>query len=117
MLVDTSVWIDHLRQRDAVLMALLERGEVTMHPFVVGELACGSLKDRRQFLELLQALPTCEIVQHDEVLAFVGGQKLYGTGLGWVDVHLLAAARVCGEALLTHDAALQKAARRLGATL
>jgi predicted nucleic acid-binding protein len=114
MIVDTSVWIDHLRKRDPVLMALLESGDVKVHPFVVGELACGSLKSRHEFLELLQALPGCDVVRDDEVLAFVDGQHLHGTGLGWVDVHLLAAARVCGEPLLTHDSALQKAARRLG---
>lgn len=117
MLVDTSVWIDHLRKPDPALIALLERGEVTTHPFVVGELACSNLKSRGEFLELLQALPMCEIVRHDEVLTFVDGQRLHGTGLGWVDVHLLAAARVCGEPLLTHDNALQKAARRLGVSL
>jgi hypothetical protein len=86
----------------------LESGEVTTHPFVVGEVACGSVRRRREFLELIAALPACEVVDHDQVLSFIETQRLTAGGLWWVDVHLLASARVAGERLLTHDAVLLK---------
>ena len=116
MLVDTSVWIDHFRRGHDGLRALLESGQATMHPFVFGEIACGSLANRERVLALLDALPSCEVADHDEVLSFVEQNRLWSSGLGWVDVHLLAAARLSGEFLVTLDASLARAAKRLGVT-
>ena len=114
MLADTSIWIEHLRRGHAGLGAALERGEVVTHPFVIGELACGGLRQREVVLELLAALPACGVAEHEEVLALVNHHRLMGSGLGWVDVHLLAAARLSGERLWTLDRALGKAAVQLG---
>ena len=113
MLVDTSVWIEHLRKGHAGLAAGLERGEVCTHPFVIGELACGGLRQRGEVLDLVSALQACEEVEHGEVLAMLEAHRLMGSGLGWVDVHLLAAARLSGERLWTLDRALGRAARQL----
>ena len=116
MLVDTSVWIDHFRRGHDELRFLLESGQVTMHPFVIGEIACGSLANRESVLALFDALPSCEVADHDEVLSLVERNKLWSSGLGWVDVHLLAAARLTGEFLITLDTPLARAAKRLGVT-
>ena len=78
ILVDTSVWVDHLRRGDARLAALLERGAVVMHPFVIGEMACGSLADRAMILELLQDLPSAVVAENDEVLGFIERLGLHG---------------------------------------
>jgi predicted nucleic acid-binding protein len=90
ILVDTSVWVDHLRRGDPKLVDLLERTIVMMHPFVVGEIACGSLHDRASILELLQDLPAAAVAEGDEVLQFIDRHVLHGRGIGYVDVHLLA---------------------------
>lgn len=103
MLVDTSVWIDHLRRRNHRLVARLERGEVESHAFVVGELACGSLGRRDEILSLLNSLPTVVEADHAEVLTLVDAQRLHGRGLGWVDAHLLASAILSGTTLWTLD--------------
>ena len=113
MLVDTSIWIEHLRRGHPAFASRLERGEVVTHPFVIGELACGGLRQREVVLELLSALPACEVAEHEEVLVFVDQHRLMGSGLGWVDVHLLAAARLSGERLWTLDRGLLTAAKRL----
>ncbi len=111
ILVDTSVWVDHLRRGDAQLVALLERGAVVMHPFVVGEIACGSLANRGAVLELLQDLPTAVVADNDEVLGFIERHGLHGKGIGYVDVHLLASVALTGAAALwTHDKRLRSAA-------
>lgn len=113
-LVDTSVWVDHLRRHDAVLAALLDRGEVLGHAFVVGELACGSLGQRSQVLPLLAALPQARLAFHAEVLSFVERQGLMGVGIGCSDAHLLAGVAVTPEARLwTRDRRLASAAQRL----
>lgn len=114
MLVDTSVWISHLRQRDTRLAQLLEDGLVWTHPFVIGELACGNLAKRDDVLELIGALPAVPVADHAEVLAFVEGRRLMGTGLGWVDVHLLASAVLAAVPLWTSDKNLSAAARVIG---
>jgi predicted nucleic acid-binding protein len=115
ILVDTSVWVEHLRRGDAQLAVLLERAAVLMHPFVVGEIACGSLADRATVIELLQNLPSATVADADEVLAFGLLQQLYGKGIGYVDVHLLASAALSGGALLwTRDKRLRAAAQGLG---
>ena len=112
-LVDTSVWIDHLRRPDRELVRRLEDGEVMCHPFVIGDLALGQLSRRDEVLELLHALPALPIVAHALVLAFVTRHRLARTGVGWVDAHLLAAADAAGAGLLTHDARLRVEAGRL----
>ncbi len=115
ILVDTSVWVDHLRGGDARLADLLERGAVVMHPFVVGEIACGSLNDRSSILQLLRDLPAAVIAENEEVLGFVERHLLYAKGIGYVDAHLLASAALTkGAALWTRDRRLRVAAEDLG---
>ena len=114
ILVDTSVWIDHLHAADRSLAAHLLDGRVACHPFVIGELAVGSLRSRAEILGLLGALPAAPIVSHGEVLMFIEARALMGLGLGWIDVHLLASARLAGYALWTKDRRLARAASRLG---
>jgi predicted nucleic acid-binding protein len=114
ILVDTSVWVDHLRARDARLAGLLERGEVLMHPYVIGEIACGSLADRAGVLELLHLLPTASLAEAGEVLGFIEGTRLHGRGIGYVDVHLLAAATLDDVPLWTRDKRLDAVAVELG---
>jgi predicted nucleic acid-binding protein len=112
-LVDTSVWVDHLRARDARLNSLLQDGQVICHPFVVGELACGNLRNRHEILGLLTALPEAAIAEHREVLHLVDAARLFGRGLGWVDAHLLASALLTGCAFWTLDRPLRRAAAGL----
>lgn len=114
ILVDTSIWVDHLRAADRQLAGWLLEGFVLCHPFVAGELACGALARRREILGLLQDLPQAPVVDHEEVLAFVDAHVLMGSGLGWVDVHLLASAVLAGQRLWTRDRRLAQAARRVG---
>lgn len=113
ILADTSVWVDHLRRGDATLSALLDEGTVLCHPFVIGELACGQLRKRQEILGLLAALPQASVAEHDELLALLERQRLFGRGLGWVDVHLLASTRLSSCRLWTKDKALLGAARTL----
>ena len=115
ILVDTSVWIDHLRHGEPALAALLEENRVLLHPFVIGEIACGMLSDRAETLELLGNLPSATLAEHHEVLAFVDQHRLYGQGIGYVDAHLLASvALLPGAVLWTRDRRLQSVASRLG---
>ncbi|MBF5057022.1 PilT protein-like protein [Alcanivorax sp. 521-1] len=115
VLVDTSVWVDHLRVGDAGLVRLLEDHRVRMHPFVVGELACGNLARRDQVLELLRGLPGVPVADQDEVLFLIERHGLMGRGIGFVDAHLLAATRLSGATTLwTRDRRLAEAARLLG---
>jgi len=115
ILVDTSVWVDHLRRSDAGLAGLLERGQVLMHPFVIGEIACGSLSDRALTLELLQQLPMAAVAEPDEALGFIERRGLHGTGIGHVDVHLLASTALnAGSTLWTRDKRLRELAETLG---
>ena len=115
ILADASVWVDHLRSGDARLAAALDRGIVVMHPFVVGEIACGSLSDRAMILELLQNLPLAVVAGSDEVLGFIERHQLHGKGIGYVDAHLLAAvALTAGAKLWTRDKRLRAAAVDLG---
>jgi predicted nucleic acid-binding protein len=112
-LVDTSVWIQHLRYGDGRLTTMLEVGEVFCHPFVIGELACGMLRNRDELLELLAALPATPVADHIEVLGFLTERALAGRGLGWIDMHLLASALLAQCSLWTLDNALDKAAAEL----
>lgn len=115
ILVDTSVWVDHLRADDEVLGSLLERGCVLMHPVVVGELALGHLHNRDTVLTTLQKMSQAMIVSDREVLYFIDRYQLYGLGVGYVDAHLLAAVRMTlGASLWTRDRRLLAAATRLG---
>jgi predicted nucleic acid-binding protein len=114
ILVDTSIWVDHLRAGDRQLAGMLMDDAVLGHPFVVGEIACGALRNRAEILELLRHLPQAPVVEHEEVLALVEGHGLAGSGLGWIDVHLLASAALAGQRLWTRDRRLAGAARRLG---
>lgn len=114
MLVDTSVWIEHLRSQNGRLAEALEAGEVETHAFVIGELACGPLRGREQLLHLLGQLPMLGSATHTEALHFVQSRELAGTGLGWVDVHLLCAALLEGTGLWSLDRRLATQARELG---
>jgi len=109
ILVDSSVWVDHLRTGEPTLVELLNSSKVLVHPFVVGELACGNLKNRKVVLSLLQDLPTVPVATDEEVLFFIERHGLMGRGIGYVDAHLLAAVVLGGTAQLwTRD-------KRLGA--
>jgi len=114
ILVDTSVWIDHLRVSNPRLVTLLLEEQVLSHPFVIGELACGSMKRRGEILGLLQHLPQIAAVPNPEVLVFVERRALMGKGLGWIEMHLLASTVASGHTLWTRDKRLADAAQRLG---
>jgi predicted nucleic acid-binding protein len=114
VLVDTSVWIDHFRARNDRLSELLEAGQVWIHPFVIGELACGSLAQRRKILTLLSALPGAPEAEHDEVMDFIETHALYSKGLGWIDIHLLRSAQIVQLPFWTLDKRLALAAHELG---
>ena len=113
-LVDTSVWIDHLHRSDEELVRRLHDGRVVCHPFVVGELACGVLRDREAMLAFLSNLPTVAKADDDELLLFIDSHRLMGKGMGLVDVHLLASCLLSGVNLRTHDGNLARAAVTLG---
>ncbi len=113
MIVDTSVWVNHLRAGNPRLASFLQKGLVLTHSHIIGELACGMLKNRSEILALLQTLPQAQIAEDHEVLHFLESQRLYGLGLGWVDSHLLASSQLTGCGLWTMDTALQTAAIKL----
>ena len=117
ILVDTSIWIDHLRQRDERLSSRLNESQVLTHPFVIGELALGNLQNRAAILGALQDLPQTPVASADEVLRFIQKNDLCGIGIGYIDAHLLAAVRLSpGTALWTRDKQLLAAGMRLGLT-
>lgn len=114
ILVDTSVWVDHLRSGDSMLAQLLETGKVLAHAFVTGEIALGALRQRRLVLDALRDLPQAVAATEQEVLHFIDRHELFGTGIGYVDAHLLAAAQLTpGAALWTRDKRLLRLAGRL----
>jgi len=113
VLVDTSVWVNHFRRGDLQLEALLLGGEVVCHPFVIGELACGNIKNRSEILALLQALPKTPTIDMAEYLYFIEQNHLSGTGIGFVDVHLLASAQLSGIPFWTNDKKLKETALKL----
>ena len=114
ILADTSVWVDHLRCGNARMAALLQETQIAGHPFVTGEIALGHLKRRTEILALLASLPQATPAEHEEVLRFVADNELAGSGLGWIDVHLLAAAALGRSWLWTLDRRLAAVASRLG---
>ena len=115
ILIDTSVWVDYLRAGDRTLVRLLVNGQVLVHPFVIGELALGNIRQRLDLLAELQNLPHAHIASDHEVLRFIELHKLFGLGIGYVDAHLLAAVRLTAEAALwTRDKRLLNVAAQLG---
>ncbi|HET6566229.1 MAG TPA: type II toxin-antitoxin system VapC family toxin [Xanthomonadales bacterium] len=115
VLADTSIWIDHLRKGEQGLAALLEDNQVLVHPFVVGELACGNLRNRQSILAMLQDLPAVTVATDAEVLAFIEAQSLMARGIGYIDAHLLASVALSPPARLwTRDKALLGVAQDLG---
>ncbi|MEI6563886.1 MAG: PIN domain-containing protein [bacterium] len=114
--VDTSVWVDHLRRGEPLLQDFLSEGQVTTHPFVIGELACGNLSNRDELLALLSELPLVTIATNEEVMRLIERHKLNGKGLGWVDMNLLASALISRIPLWTRDHRLAAVAKKLGIT-
>lgn len=118
VLVDTSVWVDHLRRQDATLSGWLTQGRVLAHPFVIGEIACGTLRNRSAVISLMQDLPQAPVAEPAELLGFIEARGLHGLGIGYVDVHLLASVVLRpGSRLWTRDKRLLAAAERLGVAL
>jgi len=103
ILVDTSVWVEHLRRGLPRLATLLQEGKVLIHSWVIGELACGNLRNRADVLELLQGLPAAVVASDQEVLLMIEQHQLMGRGIGYVDAHLLASARLSHCQLWTQD--------------
>ena len=114
ILVDSSVWIDHFRASNTRLAALLTAERVASHPFIIGELALGSLRQRTRILQLLNSLPLAQVIEDWQVQDWIERHALYGRGIGYVDVHLLASARIAGMRLWTMDKRLRDVARGLG---
>lgn len=114
VLVDTSVWVSHLRAGNTRLERFLNRGDVACHALIIGELACGHLKNRSEILSSLQALPMTIAAEHEEVLRFIEHRHLMGKGLGYIDVHLLASAVLTGVSLWTLDKKLSAMSVALG---
>ena len=113
VLVDTSVWIDYLQGKRSDLQTLLQQNLVLCHPFVIGELALGSLRNRDILLKWLSRLPGATMARHAEVLQLISGDQLFGEGIGYVDAHLLASVRLTsGASLLTSDKRLHSVAAR-----
>jgi predicted nucleic acid-binding protein len=116
VLVDTSVWVAHFRQREPVLANLLHDGLVLSHPFVTGELACGNLRERSDILFSLATLPAATSASDTEVMRMIEDRRLWGRGLGWIDAHLLASTLLSHCRLFTFDKALRTAASELDLT-
>jgi predicted nucleic acid-binding protein len=116
ILVDTSVWVDHLRKGSVALAETLEREEVLTHPFVIGELACGNLEHRQEVLDLLAALPSAAVASEEEVLLFIEQHRLMGRRIGYIDAHLLASAALTPDRtqLWTRDKRVGAIAAGLG---
>lgn len=118
ILVDTSIWIDHLRAGQSTLMRLLEGDLVLGHPWVVGELALGRLGQRHDVIGLLNSLPQATVATHEEVMTVIDRHRLYGRGVGYVDAQLLAATQLTADAALwTADRRLADAAARVGCAI
>lgn len=113
VLVDTSVWVSHFRKGDSRLATLLIEGLVICHPFIIGELACGNFKNRKEIIGLLKNLPMVQIPEDEEVLQLIEEKRLMGLGIGYVDAHLLAAALINKAVLWTFDKPLKTAASQL----
>lgn len=115
IIIDTSVWIDHLRNADPILIALLGEGRQRVHPYVIGELALGNLRDRTTVLTFLERMPRAQLAEPDEVMRLITDHALHGLGIGYVDAHLLASAKLMpGSKLWTRDRRLSAVCHRLG---
>ena len=114
LLVDTSVWVSHLREGNVGLANSLNDGDVVCHPFIIGELACGLLRNRSEILSLLQTLPMVIQAEHEEVLPFIENNKLMGKELGYIDIHLLASAVLAETPIWTLDKKLNEVSIKLG---
>jgi predicted nucleic acid-binding protein len=114
VIVDTSIWVSHLRNGNAELVNLLNDNQVMCHPFIVGEIACGNIRNRAEILALLRSLPMSIQAKNEEVLEFIESNKLMGHGLGYVDMHLSASAALSGVPIWTLDAILDKTNRKMG---
>ena len=114
ILADTSIWVAHLREGSGPLAKLLEEDCVLLHPFIIGELACGSMENRCEILDLLQALPVVKLAEHTEVMRLIEQNHLYGRGIGWIDAHLLVSALLSDAPIMTSDRKLHRAAGSLG---
>jgi predicted nucleic acid-binding protein len=115
ILADTSIWADHIRSNDRLLQRLLDEDRVLMHPFVIGEIALGYLKQRELILTKLSELPKAQVASDPEVVQLIGGQSLFASGVGYVDAHLLASVRLTPRASLwTRDKRFHAVAEKLG---
>ena len=114
VLADTSVWVNHLRNSDKHLEKLLFNGEVVCHTYIIGELACGNIKNRKEIISLLRSLPMTSPVEFEEFLYFIEQNQLNGKGIGFVDIHLLASAQISQIPLWTEDKRLMNTATELG---
>ena len=110
MVLDTSIWLEYFHRGNREVARLLESGHVQTHQLVIGELACGRFQSRQEKFTLLRRLPVLPTVDHDEAIAFLEHHNLAAGGLGWIDVHLLASARLTGSELWTRDRKLAAAA-------
>ena len=113
ILVDTSVWINHLRKPEWRLLQFLESGTVLTHPLVIEEIACCHLRDRQKIIALLHKLPSAPVATHTEVLGLISDKTLYGVGLGAIDVHLISSALLAGVKIWSKDKALIRESTRL----
>ncbi len=114
ILADTSVWVDHFRTANAEFASLLEDAKVLMHPAILGELACGNLRDRPRVIEWLRKLPQTPGAGNNEVMILIESKRLYGLGVGWIDAHLIASALLTDSSLWTLDRRLGNAAAASG---
>ena len=113
ILPDTSVWVEHIRSSNPRLEEFLLDSQIFVHPFVIGEIACGNLRDRAQVLGFFGDLPCAVMAAHSEALRLVEEHRLWGRGITWIDVHLLASSLLTGCRLWTLDRPLREAARKL----
>ena len=114
VLVDTSVWVEHLRSGNIGLENLLNDGHVVCHLFIIGELACGNLSNRSEILSLLQVLPLANHAEHEEAMLFIENYSLMGKGLGYIDMHLIASAILTKVPIWTLDKKLKEVSAKLG---
>jgi predicted nucleic acid-binding protein len=112
-LVDTSVWIDHFYKKNDHLVNLLNEGKVYTHEYIAGEIACGNISNRDEIIYLLQALSYTLSISHEEILDFISNRHLYGKGLGYIDIHLLASSLISNVKLWTRDKKLNQVAKEL----
>lgn len=112
-IVDTSVWVDHFRKENSVLVTLIAEDKVLMHPFVIGEISCGRLQNREKILDALGSLPGANVITFSEILKFIEKNSLFDKGIGFIDIHLLASAYYSKNRLFTLDKNLQRAYERI----